>query len=76
MKAKIYWHTLSNKKQREVLGSQMPVQTFLKKYTQPTWCGYHEALRGMLGCWTLIYCGKLTKKMCGKCEMRKAKVKL
>lgn len=44
-----------------------------KHYRQPTWCNYHEALSGMMGCWSLVGMGgetkDLYKRRCNTCDL-------
>ncbi len=51
---KRYWHTLPLGAQRAVLHSRLTWGQFMRRYRQPPWCSYHEALRGDYGCWSLL----------------------
>ena len=45
-----------------------------KKYKQPEWCNYPDALQGKMGCWSLIDLQKgglrtkISHKFCSGCE--------
>jgi hypothetical protein len=39
-----------------------------KRYPQPPWCNYPEAIMGLMGCWSLIGFMVKDKKYCSKCE--------
>jgi len=39
-----------------------------EKYPQPIWCKYPKAVRGMMGCWSLM-CGYVTgRNYCKNCD--------
>lgn len=64
---KKYWHRISKKEaeKTETWGA------VVKKYKQPAWCAYPDALAGLLGCWSLIMPEtrqNISKKFCENCE--------
>jgi len=68
---KKYWHELSDEEyQREVVDGNLTVKETMKKYEQPDWCNYSDALEGVFGCWSLM--GKRRKKIsrdsCKTCD--------
>ena len=42
-------------------------------YVQPDWCGYPDALDGMMGCWSLIYREVSSEDYCKNCELYREK---
>ena len=75
MKAKA-WHRQSEKYQRLILDrGGITYGQFKERFKQPAWCTYHEALTGIMGCWSLMRPGRIrTVKDCGQCELIKVKV--
>lgn len=68
-KKQILWHTLSRTTQERLRKSPITVAEFLKDYRQPRWCGFHEALAGPMGCWSLMTPGLVrTAKDCRDCD--------
>jgi hypothetical protein len=51
--AQTYWHELTDEQIKEIIDSKITYHALMQKYAQPDWCGYPEALSGMLGCWSL-----------------------
>ena len=44
----------------------------MKHYRQPDWCGYPNALDGMMGCWSLVWRQVTGEAYCAKgCECYK-----
>lgn len=71
-----FWHEVSDEEAKNY-GGAMTVGDFMKKYSQPEWCNYHEALNPMLGCWSLTD-NSLRKKIslefckdCPECKPKK-----
>jgi hypothetical protein len=48
-------------------------KVFLKKYRQPSWCNYPEAMTGMMGCWSLMFTETKDKRKekCFTCDLSK-----
>ena len=40
-----------------------------KKYRQPVWCDYPDALHGIAGCLSLIYRRGVGRSFCSKCDL-------
>jgi len=71
-----FFHRLSKVKQEEILGSHMTIGELLDTYRQPSWCGYPDALAGIMGCWSLIDAGRIRKKAdCANCDEMINKIK-
>ena len=67
-----HWHELNTGAQRAVKMSRMTVGQFIKKYSQPDWCKYPAALRGGMGCWSLMIPGRIRKiEDCGGCDLKR-----
>lgn len=50
-----FWHRFNKYDQEHILNhGGLTVGEFMKKYRQPPWCNYPEALSGKWGCWSLI----------------------
>ena len=79
---KKYWHELENKEVEKIMKSNIKVGEFLNKYKQPDWCNYHEALSGIIGCWSLMrtksnnYKSIITEEYCKTCELYESSVNL
>jgi hypothetical protein len=44
----------------------------MERFTQPAWCGYFEALAGVLGCWSLLgHPADINFDYCKNCEFHK-----
>ena len=68
---KIYWHELTDEQRLDIWdNSGLTVVEFMKKYSQPEWCEYPDALQPMMGCWSLIMLPiqAKTKAYCKNCE--------
>jgi hypothetical protein len=70
-----YWHEIDAKEQGNILNhSGMTVGDFLKRFRQPDWCNYPDALGGAMGCWNLLMPGAVRDiKACEGCEECEAK---
>jgi hypothetical protein len=55
--------------QKEEL-QNITVGDVLQRYKEPSWCGAgNEALEGIMGCWSLVYCREnINKDYCKDCE--------
>ena len=70
-----YWHKIPKEDQKQVLTfSKMMIGDFIQKFRQPAWCGYPDALRGQMGCWSLIRPGRITNiNDCLGCDLKAGK---
>ena len=70
-KNKPFWHRLTKKEHGKIMSSGITVAEVLEKYRQPTWCNYHEAISGMMGCWSLYGDNrtKISHKFCQNCDL-------
>jgi len=63
---KKYWHRLKS----DINMEKITVGDCLKKYKQPDWCNYPNALEGGMGCWSLVFHReKINKKFCRNCDL-------
>jgi len=51
--SKLYWHKLKNSTIKRVYKNKMTCKEVMLHYRQPDWCGYPNAINGILGCWSL-----------------------
>ncbi|HEC67125.1 MAG TPA: hypothetical protein ENI23_17750 [bacterium] len=66
---KKFWHELSESEYQAAI--KRTWGWVMKKYKQPDWCNYPDALEGALGCLTLIAKTrrtKISKDYCKSCE--------
>ena len=70
---KLYWHKIPIEDQQTIIKyGNMTYGEFLAKFRQPKWCGYHNALAGKMGCWSLIRPGWVfNQNYCRNCECNK-----
>jgi hypothetical protein len=56
----VFWHDLpDNERDRIKATPGLTVGEFMKRYKQPTWCEYPEALGGQMGCWSLVLTNRI-----------------
>jgi hypothetical protein len=69
---KPFFHTQTNEVLEKEILAGITVGELKTKYQQPTWCGYPEALEGMMGCWSLMDVkglrNQISKPFCRKCD--------
>jgi len=67
-----YWHKIPKEDQEAIIRfGKMTLGEFMTKYKQPEWCSYPDALRGQMGCWSLITPGGvINEAYCGQCDCR------
>jgi len=72
-----YFHTLADSTIRRLCAKQTTWGDIMKRYKQPQWCGYSNALEGTMGCWSLIGLfdtrHKISKEYCKRCDCFKEK---
>lgn len=63
-----FWHELGDKEFKIVL-KKMTYGEVKRKYKQPDWCHYPEALMPLFGCWSLLGDrGKINLGFCKDCH--------
>ena len=75
MRQKKYWHELPDEEIQKLLDKKKTWGYVMKRYKQPGWCDYPEALGGATGCWSLVDCfgrrKEIGKTMCKTCDCSK-----
>ena len=70
-----FFHRFNKYDQEHILEqgafNKMTYKQFMKKYRQPSWCGYPEALCGIMGCWSLMDCLIHCEDDCCSCDENK-----
>ena len=49
-----YFHELSDTEFNILFEKNLTWGDISQRYPQPVWCGYHEAVLGEWGCWSLV----------------------
>lgn len=66
---KRYWHELTEEEQQAVMKrNNYTIADFVKEFCQPDWCRYPGALRGMMGCVSLVDGYVRDSSYCKACE--------
>jgi len=48
---KKYWHELNKEEQKKFIQEEkITIGEFIKRFKQPDWCSYPNALKGLMGC--------------------------
>lgn len=76
---KEYWHKLTKKEKTflETPKYHITWGQIMKKFKQPDWCKYPMALKGEMGCWTLVGVAgwkemkQTVKRKCNTCDLSK-----
>ena len=69
MKNRKYWHELSKEEQEKFIQEEkITIGEFMKKFKQPDWCSYPNALEGLMGCWALVFGYIHSEEDCKDCE--------
>jgi hypothetical protein len=63
-----YFHELTKEEFSKLIESKITWGECAKEYPQPIWCGYPDALAGMMGCWSLTDFKIKNKKSCYSCD--------
>jgi hypothetical protein len=70
--SKRYWHKLQDSTIKRLVKNKVTIQECMKRYKQPDWCEYPNALEGVMGCWSLMDSMDLRHKIsleyCASCE--------
>ena len=74
-----YLHSASNAQIKKLLDSNITIGQLKEQYQQPKWCGYPDALDGVIGCWSLTDLNGLRKrispKFCKSCDCYREKLR-
>jgi hypothetical protein len=69
--AKRYWHTLADSTIKKLISKHTTWDAVMERYRQPSWCGYPNALEGILGCWSLTdhkIRHEISREYCTRCD--------
>lgn len=68
-----YWHEVPLNEQNAIMDKGgMTWSEFGQQFKQPDWCGYTDALYGVMGCWSLMIRGTIKSiEDCKECDARK-----
>jgi len=70
-----YFHTLADSTIRCLIAKKITWGEVQKRYKQPDWCGYPDALEGAMGCWSLVDLfglrHEISRDYCKKCDCYK-----
>jgi len=70
--SKLFWHELRDSTIKRLIKNKVTWGEIIRRYRQPVWCGYLQALNGMFGCWALIDLRglrhKISQEYCSRCE--------
>jgi hypothetical protein len=66
---KKYFHELTDEEYKElIIDKSLTINDVMEQFSQPDWCTYPGALRGEMGCWSLIDRQVINREYCEKCE--------
>jgi len=68
---KRYWHELSREEQERIIDEGITIGELMRKYKQPKWCTYTDALQGQMGCWSLVWGDIHSEEDCKGCDCYK-----
>ena len=66
---------LTKKEFKSLAKQKMTYAELAEKYPQPKWCGYPEALEGVMGCWSLLDFRVTSEDYCKDCDCYREKLK-
>lgn len=70
-----YWHEIPQQEVDKLIEQGVTVQFVKDNFKQPEWCGYHDALCPMMGCWSLTgnepggSRTKISVEFCKECDL-------
>lgn len=77
-----YFHELTKEEFDKLLKEKITWGECAKRYPQPKWCAYPEAIQGAMGCWSLMDVVdespigiKISRKYCRKCDCYRSRPK-
>lgn len=63
-----YFNKLTREEFREVCKENINWEECAKRYPQPVWCSYPNAVCGLMGCWSLMDFMVYGRNYCKHCE--------
>jgi len=70
-----YFHELTKDEFAQLKEAGTTWGELAKKHPQPPWCNYPDAVRGEMGCWSLIDFRITDQESCGHCDCVKGQMK-
>lgn len=68
-----FFHEMPDSEWESMLSAAATWGDVQKKYRQPSWCDYPEALDGAMGCWSLVGRMVTGEDYCKNCDLYKPK---
>jgi len=62
------FHELNEDEFKEIIKEGMTWKECAEKYPQPDWCGYPDAVCGVMGCWSLMSFMVTGREYCKNCD--------
>lgn len=63
-----FFHQLSEDEFKVLCDTKMTWEECAREYPQPQWCGYPEAVQGVMGCWSLMDFLVTGRSFCRHCD--------
>jgi hypothetical protein len=64
-----YFHTLVDSTVKRLISRHITWGELTGRYKQPDWCGYPNALEGVMGCWSLTdLFDIISREYCAGCD--------
>lgn len=64
-----YFHRISDAEFESLTNLNKTWAWIMEHFAQPKWCGYPEALGGMMGCWSLVGRMVTGEDYCRGCDL-------
>lgn len=66
-----YFHNITDGDFKKMLKAGTTWYGVMESFKQPKWCGYPDALSGVMGCWSLTSRLIKREKDCMNCELHR-----
>jgi hypothetical protein len=63
-----YFHELTKAEFEEIVRERITWKECAERYPQPPWCGYPDAVSGIMGCWSLMNFWVTGEDYCKGCD--------
>ena len=63
-----YFHELTEAEFNEIVKENITWEECAKRYPQPKWCNYPDAVCGVMGCWSLMGFMVTNEDYCKNCD--------
>ena len=73
---KRYFHELTDEEHKALEDSGATWADCVEQFNQPTWCRYHHALNGEMGCCSLVSRRVRTEDDCNGCDLYTGQIEL